>query len=191
MKHTKPTIIILIICTVLTCGCIQNNTDNLSDNDVNPIAIIATSEGTIEVELFKDMVPITVNNFINYSNSGFYNGLIFHRVIDDFLVQSGGYYPNGTKREVLYDPIIPEIHPDLRHVDGAIGMIITFDTVFSEFYICDGDQPDLDDVNPVIGVVINGMDVVREISSVETTTYLGRNDWPIETVMINDITIQD
>ena len=160
----------------------------------NPYAIIETSMGTIKVELFKDLVPNTVDNFINLTNISFYNGLVFHRVIDDFVIQGGGHYPDGSRKESPFGPIDLEIHPRARHVDGAIGMARTSDpnSATSQFYICDGPQHFLDDNYAVFGkVTIKTMSVVRDIASVETTTKYGMEDWPVDDVIINSVVIKE
>ncbi|KYK26589.1 hypothetical protein AYK20_03445 [Thermoplasmatales archaeon SG8-52-1] len=163
-------------------------------NGQNPYAIIETSMGTIKIELFKDLVPNTVNNFLNLSNISFYDGLVFHRVIDDFVIQGGGHYPNGTRKESPFGPIDLEIHPKARHVDGAIGMARTSDpnSATNQFYICDGSQHFLDDNYAVFGKVTKGtMSVVRAIAKVETTTKYGMQDWPVEDVIIKSVVIKE
>ncbi len=172
---------------------IQNiNYDNKTFGP-NPYAIIETSLGTIRIELFKDLVPNTVDNFINLTKISFYNGLVFHRVIDDFVIQGGGHYPNGTRKESPYGPIDLEIHPNARHVNGAIGMARTSDpnSATSQFYICDGPQHFLDDEYAVFGkVTVGTMSVVRKIAAVETTTKYGMEDWPVDDVIINSLIIK-
>jgi cyclophilin family peptidyl-prolyl cis-trans isomerase len=108
------------------------------------------------------------------------------------MIQGGGFYPDGTKKETN-DPINLEIHPDVRHVDGAIAMARTNDpnSATSQFYICDGAQDLLNDNYAAFGVTIEGIEVVQEIASVETTNYIGFDDWPVENITINSVTIQD
>ena len=171
---------------------IQNNdTENNDTSSENLYGSIVTSMGIIKIELFKDMAPNTVDNFIDYANSGFYDGLIFHRVIDDFMIQGGGYYPNGTKKDT-HDPIDLEIHEDARHVDAAIAMARTNDpnSATSQFYICDGPQSSLDDNYAVFGIVTEGIDILRSIASVNTTTKNMMQNWPVEDVIINSIRIR-
>ncbi len=168
----------------------------LSENN-NPIALIDTSKGTIAVELYLDKVPNTVTNFIDLANSEFYKNLVFHRVIDDFMIQGGGFKADGTRKESPFGPIDLEINPEVKHVDGAIAMARTSDpnSATSQFFIDDGPQTQLEpggvDANgyAAFGVVIYGMDVVRTIASVDTTTKNGMQDWPVQDVMINEITI--
>ena len=148
--------------------------------------------GIIQIELFKDKVPNTCNNFIDYANNGFYDGLVFHRVIDDFMIQGGGFYPDGSKKETE-NPINLEISQEVRHVDGAIAMARTNDpnSATSQFYICDGAQSFLDDNYAAFGVVIEGIEIVRSIAKVDTTIKYNMQDWPVNDVIINSINIKD
>ncbi|MCX6664065.1 MAG: peptidylprolyl isomerase [Euryarchaeota archaeon] len=166
--------------------------------NTNSIAVMNTTMGTILVELYEDKMPITTANFITLANDGFYNGLVFHRVIDDFVIQGGGYYPNGTQKISPYGPIDLEINPDVHHLDGTIGMARTSDpnSATSQFFIDDGAQPHLEPngTNPngyaAFGRVVVGIDVVRAIAQVDTMTKYGfMNDWPVNDVIINSITI--
>jgi len=192
-------IVIIAIGLFLTLGNsdddIQDNNNENNDNQTtsgNPIAIIDTSMGTIKVELFKDKVPNTVANFISYANYGYYEGLVFHRVVDDFMIQGGGFNQDGSKKDTD-DPINLEIHDDVRHVDGAIAMARTNDpnSATSQFYICDGAQSFLDDNYAAFGVTIEGIDIVRDIALVGITTKNGMQNWPVENVIINSITIEE
>ena len=178
--------------TATTHIIVKNNTDNNQSPIENPTATIVTSMGTIKVELFKDKVPNTVDNFIKLANDGFYDDLVFHRVIDDFMIQGGGFTSDGTNKESPYGAIDLEINPEVRHIDGAIAMARTSDpnSATSQFYICDGAQSFLDDNYAAFGVVIEGMDVVRGIASVSTATKNGMNDWPVDDITINSITIE-
>ena len=166
--------------------------------DANPIAIIDTTQGTVVVELYEDKVPNTCENFIKLANDGFYSGLVFHRVIDDFMIQGGGFDADGNQKESPYGAIDLEINTEVRHVDGAIAMARTNDpnSATSQFYICDGVQHGLDDSYAAFGLVIDGLDIVREIASVSTgtkTTPIGytMEDWPVENIFINSITIEN
>ena len=171
----------------------SNGSNGQVTNETNPIAVIDTSMGIIKVELFKDKTKNTSENFINLVNDGFYSGLVFHRVIDDFMIQGGGFRPDGSQKTSPYGTIDLEINPEVRHVDGAIAMARTNDpnSATSQFYICDGARPDLDDNYAAFGVTIEGIDIVRAIASVDTTTNFGMQDWPKEDVIINSITIEN
>jgi cyclophilin family peptidyl-prolyl cis-trans isomerase len=159
--------------------------------NTNSIAVIDTTAGTMLIELYEDLTPLTTANFIRLANDSFYDGLVFHRVIDDFVIQGGGYYPDGSLKNSPYGPINLEIHPDARHVNGAIGMARTSDpnSATSQFYICDGSQKGLDDEYEVFGRVIHGIDIVRAIAAIETTTKYCMPDWPVDDIIITNIRI--
>ena len=181
--------------TATTQIIVKNNTDNNQSSIENPTATIVTSMGIIKVELYEDKVSNTCENFIKLANDGFYDGLVFHRVIDDFMIQGGGFTPDGTNKESPYGTIDLEINSEVRHVDGAIAMARTSDpnSATSQFYICDGAQSFLDDNYAAFGVTIEGMDVVREIAALDpehTTTKYGMQNWPVDDVTINSITIE-
>ena len=139
----------------------------------NRLAVIEVDGwGTIKFELYENMTPITTKNFIDLAQSGFYDGIKFHRCIDDFVAQTGD--PN-TRNNNPYDDgmggsdtTIPlEICQNASHVDGAVGMARSSepDTASSQFYICDGPQHQLDDWNrdgngyAVFGVVVEGLEI--------------------------------
>ena len=200
-KLVVSVVILLVFIIVIAGAYIVFFNNNESSNNIsnNPIAVIDTSMGTIKVELYKDKVPNTVNNFINLVNINFYEGLVFHRVANlntnspaSHIIQAGGFYSNGTNKESPFGPINLEINQDARHVDGAIAMARTNDpnSATSQFYICDGPQSFLDDNYAVFGIVTEGMDVVRAIASVDTTTkFQYYENWPVEDIIINSITI--
>jgi cyclophilin family peptidyl-prolyl cis-trans isomerase len=189
-------VIAIIIVVAVSVLYMVNNTDGDPNNggtsEGNSIAVIDTSMGTIKVELYEDKVPNTCENFIKLANDGFYDDLVFHRVKDDFMIQGGGFTSDGTNKESPYGAIDLEINPEVRHVDGAIAMARTNDpnSATSQFYICDGAQSFLDDNYAAFGVVIDGMDVLRNIASVGTSTKNDMNDWPVDDVTINSITIE-
>ena len=194
-------IVIVVAVAVLYTG---SNTDGNQNNGGtfggNSIAVIDTSMGTIKVELYEDKVPNTCENFIKLANDGFYDGLVFHRIINDFMIQGGGFDTSGTQKQSPYGPIDLEISNEVHHVDGAIAMARTSDpnSATSQFFIDDGAQSQLEpggaDPNgyAAFGVVIEGIDVVRDIASVSfTTKYGSMNNWPVEDVTINSITIEN
>ena len=150
------------------------------------IAIFDTNKGTFEIELFTEKAPITTKNFIDLTNKGFYNGLIFHRVIKGFMIQGGD--PNGDGTGDPGYKIDDEFHPDLKHdSEGILSMANAGpNTGGSQFFITLAPTPWLDGKHAVFGKVIEGMDVVKAIEKVPT----GAGDKPIEDVIINKITIQ-
>jgi cyclophilin family peptidyl-prolyl cis-trans isomerase len=155
-----------------------------AENELNPID--GTPVNKIVFELKEAEAPNTCANFKKYVNDGFYSGLIFHRVIDSFMIQGGGFYQDLTQKTATYAPISLEISPSLRHVDGAVAMARTNDpnSATCQFYICDGAQSTLDDQYAVFGQVVSGMEHVRAISAVQTGTQGGMDDVPV-----NDVTI--
>ena len=187
--------LLLIVLIVIIASAVvllsNNNNENNNEQTGNPIAVIDTSMGIIKVELYQDLVPITVNNFVKLANEGFYDGLVFHRVIDGFVIQGGGFEPDGTQHNS--DQITFETNPNALHDDGAIAMASTGAGVggTNQFYICDGAQHGLDGNYAVFGITIEGLDVVKEIASVDTTTKYGMSDWPTNDVIINSITIEN
>lgn len=125
-------------------------------------AKIVTDKGTIELVLFDKEAPNTVKNFEKLANSGFYDGLTFHRVIDDFVIQGGCPKGDGTGGPGY--TIKCEINPH-KHGKGALSMAHAGkDTGGSQFFITHSPQPHLDGVHTVFGKVVNGMDVVNKIN---------------------------
>jgi cyclophilin family peptidyl-prolyl cis-trans isomerase len=191
-------VLIVVVIAVVAFVVLQNSSPKTNNNGSsttgNPVAVIATTMGTIKVELYTAKMPITTANFIKLVNDGFYSGLVFHRVMDNFMIQGGGFYPNGTQKQDPYGTIKLETSPDVLHVDGAISMArlsTPADSATSQFFICDGAQTSLDGQYAAFGKVIDGMDVVRAIASVTTTTkYTSYENWPVTDVIINSITIE-
>jgi len=129
----------------------------------NPTAVIQTNKGNIVVELFQDKVPATAQNFVKLSNDGFYNGLKFHRVIPDFMVQTG--CPHGTGTGGPGYKFGDEFHPELRHTGpGILSMANSGpNTNGSQFFITHVATPWLDNKHSVFGKVIQGQEVVNAI----------------------------
>ena len=140
----------------------------------------------IVFELKEADAPNTCANFKKYVQDSFFDGLIFHRVMDGFMIQGGGFYPGMTEKPATYPPINLEISPNLRHIDGAVAMARTNDenSATCQFYICDGPQDFLNNNYAVFGQVTSGMDHVRAISAVSTTTVGGHENVPMNDVKI-------
>jgi len=195
ISHAQPEFILDI------ASAYQEESENqTSEPQENRIAEIDTSYGVITIELFERRAPITTSNFINLSTAGFYDGLLFHRVIDDFVIQTGdpntrdnNPYNDGSGGSAQTIPL--EIHPELTHVDGAVGMArgVELDSASSQFYICDGPQHGLDGDYAVFGVVIDGIEVVRQIAQVETWGNKRPllKDHPIEDVFMYSVFITE
>ena len=153
----------------------------------NPIAVFETSEGTFEIELYADKAPKTVENFVTLAKKGFYDGLIFHRVIDGFMIQGGD--PLGTGTGGPGYTIDDEFHPDLKHSSAGILSMANAgpNTGGSQFFITLEKTPWLDGHHAVFGKVVKGMEVVRAIGKVETDF----SDRPLKKVVMKKVTIQE
>ena len=151
----------------------------------NRIAKFETNMGVFEIELFEDKAPKTTKNFIDLTEKGFYDGLIFHRVIDGFMIQGGD--PNGNGTGGPGYKIDDEFHKDLRHeTEGILSMANAGpNTGGSQFFITLAATPWLDGHHAVFGKVVKGMEVVREIGQVEVNF----RDKPLEDVTMEKVTI--
>ncbi len=129
----------------------------------NRIAILETVKGIIKFELYEKEAPITTKNFIDLTNKGFYNGLIFHRVEPGFVIQGGDPNGNGTGGSGKMIPL--EIAPTLTHKKGAVGMARSQDpnSASSQFYICLEDAKFLDKNYAVFGQVTEGQSVASNV----------------------------
>lgn len=164
--------------------------------DTNPIVVIETTLGNIEVELDEEKAPVTVANFLSYVDASFYNGTIFHRVIPNFMIQGGGFTASMSQKETKA-PIRNEAANGLSNKRGTIAMARTqvVDSATAQFFINTVDNKFLDFRSPTIqgygyavfGRVISGMDVVDAISGVKTGWKAGMKDVPVETVEIKSI----
>ena len=150
------------------------------------IAEFETNHGTFEVELFTEKTPITTKNFIDLSNDGFYDNLIFHRVIKGFMIQGGD--PNGDGTGGPGYQIKDEFHPDLKHdSEGILSMANAGpNTGGSQFFITLAPTSWLDGKHAVFGKVVKGMDIVKEIGNTKTLP----GDKPVEDIIIKKIKIK-
>lgn len=161
----------------------------------NPRVMLDTSKGKILVELFPDKAPLTVANFLQYVKSGFYDGVIFHRVIPDFMVQTGGFTPD-MKQKPTRGQIKNESDNGLRNERGTLAMARLSEphTASSQFFINLKDNRSLDH-SPrgwgytVFGRVVEGMDVVDSIATVRTTTKRPHGDVPVEPILIKKASV--
>jgi cyclophilin family peptidyl-prolyl cis-trans isomerase len=186
-------VLIVIAIAAVAVVIYLNSSSNSPNNETpagNPVALFDTSFGTFKVELFKDKMPVTVDNFVKLVNDGFYNGLIFHRIGENFMIQGGGYYPNGTLKPSPYGNI-PFETSDVTHVDGAISMASTGAQVggSGQFFICDGAQSFLDGNYAAFGVTIEGIDVVRAIAAQPHSDGGDGTGKPTTDIIINNIII--
>ena len=160
--------------------------------------LIKTSMGDILVKLYPDKAPITVKNFLNYVDDGFYDNTIFHRVIDGFMIQGGGFEP-GMIQKPTKAPIKNEANNGLSNLRGTIAMARTqvIDSATSQFFINLKDNTFLDHKDDsvqgygycVFGKVIKGMDVVDKIAKVQTHSVGYYQDVPVKDVVIEKIEV--
>ena len=156
----------------------------------NPIVTFETGRGVIKAELYPEIAPNTVNNFISLVKKGFYDGTIFHRVIPGFMIQGGD--PEGTGMGGPGYGIKGEFYDngfknDLKHTTGVLSMARSMkpNSAGSQFFIMVADAPHLDGQYAAFGKVTSGMDVVDAIAKVRT----GRNDRPMDEQKIASITV--
>lgn len=158
--------------------------------------VMTTTKGTIELELNADKAPISVNNFVNYARSGFYNGTIFHRVIPGFMIQGGGFTENMEQKETG-KPITNESKNGLTNKRGTIAMARTSDpnSATAQFFINVADNENLNYPSfdgwgyAVFGKVTKGMDVVDAIVNTPTTTKPPYKDVPRDPIKITNVTV--
>ena len=150
-----------------------------------PHVLLATTMGDMIVKLDAVNAPNTTANFLDYVESGFYDGTIFHRVAIDFVIQGGGFTPDLMEKPTN-PPIALEVSPALTHVDGAIAMarMQAPDTAAAQFYLCDGPQPFLDGQYAAFGVLVDGFPVRDAIADVAVGAENGFVEVPIEDVIL-------
>ena len=154
--------------------------------DDSPVVVLDTTAGPITLQLDRAKAPISVENFLKYVDKGYYDGLVFHRVIPGFMIQGGGMKDlNDTldEKEPLFPPIKNESSNGLRHVRGALAMARTPipNSATSQFFIDHADSPNLDRAPggyAVFGKVIDGLDVVDAIAKAQTTSKNGTRTDP-------------
>ncbi len=165
----------------------------------NPVAVIETSLGSMTVELFRDQAPITVENFLTYANDGFFAGTIFHRVIQDFMIQGGGFTPDMGEKATRA-AIKNEATNGLRNERGTLAMARkpAVDSATAHFFINTVDNGSLDhrSTDPrgygyaVFGRVTDGLDVLDAIAAVSVTNQGPHQNVPVDAVIINSVTEQ-
>lgn len=192
-KRKKLFIGAMTIALLSLVGCSSNNKENntnISQENLPTATISIKDFGDVEVELYPDVAPNTVNNFISLANDGFYDGTTFHRVIKDFMIQGGDPDGNGTggpgysiKGEFTNNGF----QNDLAHTEGVISMARNYlpDSAGSQFFIMTSTSPHLDGEYAAFGKVTDGMDVVREIENTETDS----SDMPVNTVTIESVKV--
>lgn len=157
-----------------------------------------TTKGVIQIELYPDKAPQTVTNFLRYVDSGFYDGVIFHRVIRDFMIQAGGYDQNFVEKDVL-EPVKNEAANGLRNRRSMVAMARTYEphSADSQFFINLKDNPQLDHRAEtgsdygycVFGKVVKGMNIVDAIGNAKTHSTGMFDDVPVEQIVIKSVKV--
>jgi peptidyl-prolyl cis-trans isomerase A (cyclophilin A)/peptidyl-prolyl cis-trans isomerase B (cyclophilin B) len=154
--------------------------------DVN--LTIVTNKGNIDISLDDVKAPVSTANFLRYVEECFYDGLIFHRVVKGFVIQTGGVFTDLSEKPT-HDPIINEAKNGLSNVVGTLGMARTneWNSATSQFYINTASNTGLDGQYAVFGKVTGGMDVVRAIENVPVHNIGGYRDVPTDPIIIQSI----
>ena len=205
MKNFKiETLAIFSVALLLlsSCGDKTSNTEieNIKENTMTQV-IIKTSVGDIKLELNDEKAPITVENFKTIAKSGYYEGTIFHRVINGFMIQGGGLTEDMNNKSSGTSPIQNEANNGLSNDRGTIAMARTMDphSATSQFFINHKDNGFLNHTGEnsqgwgyaVFGVVTEGMGVVDSIADVATSSSGGHQDVPIDVITIESVTISE
>ena len=185
------TSITLLSIVVLGLGaCLSLSAVAGQDSTQKPVVVLDTSLGAITLELYPDKAPITVENFLKYVDEGFYDNLIFHRVMSGFMVQGGGMTDQMVEKSVgKHRPIKHESSNGLSNDRGTVAMARTADpnSATCQFFINHVDNPNLNTYGggyTVFGKVIDGIDVVDKIAKVSTTTRGPHENVPVKPVYI-------
>ncbi|MFC1691111.1 peptidylprolyl isomerase [Nanoarchaeota archaeon] len=162
----------ILILLIIIGGCKMGDSNNSS----NPTVVFETNKGNFKVELFKDKAPITAGNFEKLVNEGFYNGLKFHRVIPNFMIQGGDPKGDGTGGPGYN--IDDEFHPSLKHSKkGMLSMANSGpNSGGSQFFVTVAATPWLDNKHAIFGEVIDGYDIVEKISKLPKNAMDAPND---------------
>lgn len=157
----------------------------------NPIVTMKIKDrGTIKIELYPEVAPNTVNNFISLVNKGFYNGLVFHRIIRGFMIQGGDPLGNGMggpKYSIKGEFSRNGFKNDLKHTEGVISMARSShpDSAGSQFFLMTSTSPHLDGQYAAFGKIIEGLDLAMDLEKVKTNF----NDRPLEDVVMEEVTV--
>ena len=188
------------VCSCRDAGAPQTGSEWTMTDGKNPVVVIETSKGTIKAELWADKAPVTVKNFVGYVEDKFFDGLIFHRVIPNFMIQGGGFTSDMAQKQTKAQ-IKNEARADVPNARGTLAMARTdvVDSATSQFFINLVDNDFLDHKDETqsgfgycaFGKVTDGMDVVDSIAGVRTGTRGGHGDVPVEPVVIKSIRLAE
>ena len=206
MSKIQITFLIVIVTAVAVIFFLSPSDQNdqttyYPQEDQMSLVTISTSAGDIHLELDAENAPITVANFLQLAKDGYYNGTIFHRIIDGFMVQGGGLDENMAPKPTGTEPIQNEANNGLKNDRGTLAMARTMDphSATGQFFINHKDNDFLNHTSEtsqgwgyaVFGSVINGMDIVDKIALSTTSTVGGYADAPLEPTIINSVTVSE
>jgi|MEHZ01.5.fsa_nt_MEHZ011457496.1_2 peptidyl-prolyl cis-trans isomerase B (cyclophilin B) len=187
---------VALICITIS-SCYGDSIHKINHGEETKLIKLTTTKGNIVIKLFSDKAPETVKNFLNYTENGNYNGTIFHRVIQNFMVQGGGLMPDMSEF-VSNAPVVNESNNDLSNKKGTVAMARTSDphSATSQFFINLKDNDFLDKKNApdgygycVFGEVVEGMDIVENIGTVSTGNTGGHGDVPQEPIVVEKVEV--
>ena len=206
MSKIQITFLIVIVTAVaviffLSPSDQNNQTTYYPQEDQMSLVTISTSAGDIHLELDAENAPITVANFLQLAKDGYYNGTIFHRIIDGFMVQGGGLDENMAPKPTGTEPIQNEANNGLKNDRGTLAMARTMDphSATGQFFVNHKDNDFLNHTSEtsqgwgyaVFGKVTEGLDVVDQIADVATGSSGGHQDVPLEVITIESVTVSE
>ena len=206
MSKIQIAVLIIIVTAValiffVPLNAQEDQTTYYPKEDQMSLVTISTSAGDIHLELDTDNAPITVANFLQLAKDGYYNGTIFHRIIDGFMVQGGGLDEDMAPKPTETEPIQNEANNGLKNDRGTLAMARTMDphSATGQFFINHKDNDFLNHTSEtsqgwgyaVFGSVIDGMDIVDQIALSTTSTIGGYADAPLEPTIINSVTVSE
>ena len=206
MSKIQITFLIVIVTAVAVIFFLSPSDQNdqttyYPQEDQMSLVTISTSAGDIHLELDAENAPITVANFLQLAKDGYYNGTIFHRIIDGFMVQGGGLDENMAPKPTGTEPIQNEANNGLKNDRGTLAMARTVDphSATGQFFVNHKDNDFLNHTSEtsqgwgyaVFGSVIDGMDIVDQIALSTTSTVGGYADAPLEPTIINSVTVSE
>ena len=206
MSKIQITFLIVIVTAVAVIFFLSPSDQNdqttyYPQEDQMSLVTISTSAGDIHLELDAENAPITVANFLQLAKDGYYNGTIFHRIIDGFMVQGGGLDKNMAPKPTGTEPIQNEANNGLKNDRGTLAMARTMDphSATGQFFVNHKDNDFLNHTSEtsqgwgyaVFGSVIDGMDIVDQIALSTTSTVGGYADAPLEPTTINSVTVSE
>ena len=206
MSKIQITFLIVIVTAVAVIFFLSPSDQNdqttyYPQEDQMSLVTISTSAGDIHLELDAENAPITVANFLQLAKDDYYNGTIFHRIIDGFMVQGGGLDENMAPKPTGTEPIQNEANNGLKNDRGTLAMARTMDphSATGQFFVNHKDNDFLNHTSEtsqgwgyaVFGAVIDGMDIVDQIALSTTSTVGGYADAPLEPTIINSVTVSE